>query len=62
MVWKARCDMIFKGTHANLGGIMNRALEYEKRYGRGGKDKMGKFFLSFDHSLYSRLILFTDAA
>ena len=36
--------MVFKGTHANLGGIMNRALVYEKRYGRGGKDKMGKFF------------------
>lgn len=61
-VWKAHCNLIFRGEHVNVGGIANRALDHVNEYSKGSRAKIGKFILNYNHSPYSNPLLFVDAS
>lgn len=62
MIWKARCDIIFKKAQIDINWIVDEAFGYIKEYKRESRHKLGKLLLNSDHSPYHNMLLFTDAS
>lgn len=54
LIWKARCDVMFKGIQLDFGRFSYRTINHVKKYISGMKLKMGKFLLNLDFHSCSR--------